>query len=262
MSLHDEYARITPFEIAFPDLDRFDALVAAVAEEATRRRVDATDLEAFGALTSVGRFLSELHGEDVPRVELLEHGVLLFHAVHFARAGHPLYLLEATVARLLVREVPGYTPSPPSLAGYLQLPRHLFWAGASRGGAPESLDGLFWTLAEDGRIHVLPIMGVRPDRAGFGALSLPDAPLAHARHWLDVRVRDAEADFSSRFPGAELDGLYAVESAGEVLKLLARFFAHVSGAGTALEAPRAVGEGSGPRPSSLPFARVRRVVPS
>ena len=40
MSLHDAYARLTPFEIAFPEPGRLRALTEAVLEEAASRRVE------------------------------------------------------------------------------------------------------------------------------------------------------------------------------------------------------------------------------
>ena len=260
MSLHDAYARTTPFEIAFPDRERVDALVASVANEAAERGMDSTVPDAFVAFASVGAFLGELQGEEAPRVALLELGALAFHAVHFVRAGCPLFLLETAASRDLVTAAPSRNPVPPARAGYVQLPQHLFWTIGIEGGAPDSVDGMFWTISSEDRLHVLPIVGVRPDRPGFGALSLPDAPLAHAERWLRATIRERGVDYASVLPGADLDGLYAIESAGEVFKLLARFFAYVATTPTALEAPARAGVGTtGPRPSGLPYTRVRSV---
>ncbi len=260
MSLHDAYARLTPFEIAFPDRGRFEEVAAAAIDEADRGGIDATDPDAFSTLASVGDFLSELHGDEVPRVELIQHGLLLFHAVHFSRAGRPLFLLDRAAARALVLSAPGRPPEPPTHAGYVQLPQHLFWAAAGPdGGSPESVDGLFWTVSRAMRVHVLPIVGVRPDRAGFGALSLPEAPLAHAADWMHADIRGSSNDFTSRLPGAELDDLYAVEAAGEVFKLLARFFSHLADLGALREGPRPTEGGVGPRPSELGYTLVTQV---
>ena len=125
--------------------------------------------------------------------------------------------------------------------------------------APESVDGLFWTVTGAGRLHVLPIVGVRPDRPGFGTLSMPDAPLAHAESWVHASVRDPGPDYASRLPGADLDALYAFEAAGEVLKLLARFFAYVGSTPTALEVAGISAPHASPRSSSLAYTRVRQV---
>jgi len=258
MSLHDEYARVTPFEIAFPDRARLDELVVSVSAEAERLGVDATDPDAFGALPVVGSFLAEHHGDEVPRVALIQHGVLLFHAVHFARAEYPLYLLDTAAARWIVRAAPETRPVPPSHAGYVQLPQHLFWTETQDAQAPESIDGAFWTVSSGGRLHSLPIVGLRPDRPGFGALTVPDAPLTHAADWMHAGMRENGADYSSRLPGADLDDLYAIENAGEVLKLVARFFALVTAAPGTRSVPPSAPAG-GPRPSSLSCTRVRLV---
>jgi hypothetical protein len=260
MPLHDDYARLTPFELAFPERARLEALAASATAEAARDGVDATDPDAFAALRSVGDFLAELHGGDVPRVELVQHASLLFHAVRFAIAGCPLYLADTAAVRVLIREAPRGPAGAPSEAGYLQLPQHLIWTGDLDLGPPESLDGLFWTLSAAGaRLHALPIVGIRPDRPGFGALSVPSAPAAHAADWMGMTVRENGDDFLSRLPGADLDELYAVETAGEVLKLLARFFAHVGATRGSREGPPASTMRGAPRPSALPYTRVRRV---
>ena len=54
MPLHDAYARLTPFELAFPDPDAVDDFVRSVEEEAEAREVDASDRMAFSMLGSVG----------------------------------------------------------------------------------------------------------------------------------------------------------------------------------------------------------------
>ena len=260
MSLHDAYARLTPFEIAFPDADRLEALAAAVHDEGARRAVDPTHLDGFLGLTAVGDFLAVVHGDggqgqDVPRVALLGYGTLAYHAVHFVRSGRPLFFLTTPATRRLVGRAPAGTPTPPSPAGYLQLPQHLVWTGGE-GATPESIDGAFWTVATGGRLHVLPVTGMRPDRPGFGTLAVPDAPLAHAGDWLNAAA-GAEHGFRSDLPGAELDRLYAIRSAGEILQLMARFFALVSESPerAPVRAPDLAPAG-GPRPSLLPYTRV------
>jgi hypothetical protein len=255
MPLHDAYARVTPYEIAFPHPTRLDALGTAVDEEASRSAVDPAELDTFLSLGAVGDFLAEIHGDEVPRVALLEHGTLVFHALGFRRADTPLFLLSTAAARGLVHDAPKAAPVAPAHAGYLQLPQHLFWVSVE-GSAPESVDGAFWAVTAAGRLHVLPVTGMRPDRPGFGALSVPDAPLTHATDWLHATVREDGNDYASDLPGAELDGLYAIRSVGEILKLMARFFAYVAERpGTPGPTPDAVVAGA-PRPSALPFVRV------
>jgi len=258
MSLHDDYARMTPFEIAFPDERGLADLMEDVIEEATSRRVDASLPGIFLTLGSVDDFVRQLRAPGAPDGASMQYGALVFQAVQFVRAGRPLYLLETAAVRRLVEHAPDAAPRPPSTAGYLQLPQHLFWMGAAEAGAPESVDGLFWVASDSGALHVLPITGVLPDGAGFRALPLPEAPLADAMDWLRADMRGTSADYSSSLPGHDLDGLYAMETAGEVLKLLARFFAYIGstpGAGGAAT-PEAT---KGPRPSALPYTRVALV---
>ncbi|HUF75372.1 MAG TPA: hypothetical protein VMM35_03805 [Longimicrobiales bacterium] len=290
MSLHDEYARRTPFEIAFPDRSVLERLSADVAEEVEGRGDDSL-LEAFMTTTAVGERVRDMRGPDAPPESGYPLAALLYHAVHFLRAGAPLYLLDTEVTRQLVApEWPGSepgadarAPEPLASAGYLQLPQHLVWVegsspavsdgGARRtaaggsGAASESLDGLFWTVTGSDVLNVLPVSGLLPDRPGFGALPLPPAPLADAHIWLEATVRPGGEDFASTLPGGELDRLYGVRAAGEVLKLLARFFAVVTtatrgvGSRVRLEAraPKdaAPDRSAGAPPSSrLPYTRV------
>ncbi|MGE0157874.1 MAG: hypothetical protein AB7T31_00605 [Gemmatimonadales bacterium] len=259
MPLHDEYARVTPFEIAFPGVDRLEALAREVADESSRREVDPTELDAFLGLDAVGAFLGELAGEppgsETPRVALLQYGSLVFHAVHFLGAGTPVFLLTTRVARDLVVGAPSGDPRPPTRAGYLQMPQHLFWTQVPN-TPPESVDGAFWTVSKAERLYVLPVTGVRPERPGFGTLAVPDAPLAHATEWMDARVRDGGEDYASGLPGGELDRLYAIESAGEILKLMARFFAHATLAPADMVVPPSSGSAGGPRRSALAYTRV------
>lgn len=262
MSLHDEYARMTPFEIAFPEEAALEELVEDVREEAAGRRVDPSSPGIFLTLGSVTDFVRRLQGPDASEGTMVQYGALVFHAVHFMRAGRPLYLAETAVTRRLVDAAPAAVPRPPSTAGYLQLPQHLFWMHGSKEGAPESVDGLFWVASEAGALHVLPISGVLPERAGFRALPLPEAPLADAADWLEADMRSGAADYQSELPGHDLDRLYSVETAGEVLKLLARFFAYMECTPAAVAAASVApgpGPGGGPRPSELAYSRVRLV---
>ena len=264
MSLHDAYARLTPVEIAFPDPARVERLSGSVAAESEERGVDDTDPDVFVTLRVVAERVRTLRGPEEPVESTYPFGSLLFQCVHFTRAGCPVYLLKIEAARRLLEDAPGERRpagepklQPPQSAGYLQLPQHLVWTRDSEGGTPESLDGIFWTLSKSGMLHVLAISGLRPDRPGFGASTLPAAPASEVASWLDATVRASGRDFASGLPGAELDRLYAVERAGEVLKLLARFFAHLSTGGAPLEVgriPESVGRG--PRPTAMHYTRV------
>lgn len=260
MALHDSYARRTPFELAFPDRTRAEALAEDSLEEAGARGVDAHEPQMFATLGSVGAFLSELRGPDAPPEAVHQYAALAFHGVHFVRAGFPLYLVGAAATRRLVAKTPSHEPRPPSPAGYLQLPQHMIWVEGDEREVPESADGMFWTVTPSGLLHVLLVTGVRPDRPGVGVVPLPSAPLADAERWASTEVRGAGegTDFASSIPGASLDELYGIRSAGEPLKLLARFFALTGAEPDTLVAhdPPSDAGPEGPVPSSFPFKRV------
>jgi hypothetical protein len=267
VSLHDAYARRTPVEMAFPEWDALEALARSVDEEASRGSQDSTDFEGFLTLSAVGDAVRDLTNPDVPSEAAMPMASLLYQAVHFLRAGSPLYLLETGVVRWLASHAPEATepPAAPARSGYVQFPQHLLWARSTASRADtESIDGAFWTLTSSGLLHVLAVSGVVPDRPGFGALPLPAAPLSDAAAWLGASARDAGRDFASSLPGAELDGLYSIETAGELLKLLGRFFVLASGPDARMDPrPGRTQEAAAqPRPAGappctrLPYTRV------
>jgi hypothetical protein len=256
MTLHDRYARRTPYEIAFPNQADLDALTLEIAEEAEGRGTDSSNPQTFVTMGSVGAFVRELQGPDAPPESIHQYGALVFHAVHFTTARCPLYLLGVHAARYLVGGVPDGTPVPPTPAGYIQFPQYLFWTVESESEPAEPIDGMFWTTSEAGMLHVLLVTGLRPDRPGFGAIAV-EGPVEEASAWLAADARTAASDFSSALPGNELDGLYAIEAAGEVLKLLARFFAYASAVPGAFEPVEVPVQCDGaPPPTTLSHVRV------
>jgi len=258
MALHDSYARATPWEFLFESAGEARDFVSAVGEEAEGRGAQPDTLESFLTMGSVDHLIRRLEGAVDQDGALVRFGGLAFQAYHFTKAGCPLYLLSVHAARYLVEGVPPGRPEPPATSGYVQLPQHLFWASeVGSGEAPASIDGIFWTSAPSGILHTLVVTGVRPDRPGIGVVPLPAAPLADASTWLDTDTRGGSGDFSASLPGAELDGLYQVSTAGELLKLLARFFAYVAGVPSCLEAMDPHTGSDAPRPSSLSYSRVR-----
>ncbi len=259
MSLHDEYARLTPFELALPRPEAAADFVDAVRAECEESSWASHDLMSFLRLSAADAFVSALAGPEVDAPALHPFGALAFHCFHYAVAECPTYVLSTHVARYLTGGAPGGRPVPPSPAGYLQLPQHLFWAEGDA-GAPESIDGLFWTTSPDEVLRSMLVIGLRPDRAGIGSVLMPDAPLADAAEWLEVEARPEGADFSTSIPGGDIDGLYEIRTAGEVLKLLARFFAYAEGVPEALvegaPAPPTDPRPGTPRPSRLAYQRV------
>lgn len=275
MPFHDAYARLTPYELAFPERD--------VAEERLRRiREDAHDRGQADTLADPGRFLALPGVAEVlqeirdPRSDadaVQKHGILLFHVFHFDEAGRPFFLLDTHVVRYLVESAPfdaedDGAPEPPEPSGYVQLPRQLFWVRPSEEEPPEPVDGLFWSAPDGERIAVLIAAGIRDDRPGLSVVPLPAVPLEEAGMWLDAEIRPTERDFESTLPGGEMERLYSLEAAGEALKLLARFFRYLELFPDAVrdEPPVETGkedpaEGTGtsaegPRPSELPYRRI------
>lgn len=292
MAIHDQYARRTPYELFLPTREGARETFEAIREEADERGVDPGDPERFVMLMAVGEALRELRGPADDPERIRQHGQLLYHAFHFREADEPLWLLTTPAARYLV-EARGDVEAgvePPAPAGYLQLPQHLFWlrreaepeASGRRAGAPgleggaaggdgsggeapvpESVDGVFWSSA-GGRLSALVAAGVRPDRPGFSVVGLAPVPLADAAEWAELEMREEGEDFRSEMPGAELDGLYEVRHAGEVLKLLARAFRLIDAVGGERQEPGPAGEGgdgerrapSTPPATALPWRRV------
>ena len=126
MSLHDSYARRTPFELTFPDLDEAEALFARIADEASARGADLGNPHQFGMLGAVGSFIGKLRGPDGPAGAVHEYGALTYHAFHFAAAGHRVDLVGTDAARRLAAPDPvGGDPVPTAESGYVQLPQHL-----------------------------------------------------------------------------------------------------------------------------------------
>ncbi len=144
---------------------------------------------------------------------------------------------------------------PASGAVYVQLPQHLFWVGGEPETPPESLDGFFVTW-HGGLLTVLAVAGVRPDRAGLSTLPIPSVSVEELPSIATETMREEGEDFSSTIPGGDLDGLYGIQSAGELLKLVARLLPGMLDAsdGEVETAP----ESSAPEGSNLPFRRISR----
>ncbi len=251
--LHDAYARRTPVELAFPRLDDLEAFAAAVERDALRLGVDPSDPQAFARLPAVASTAQRLEGEGARQGMPGAMAAFLYHAAFFQDAGRPLYLVDVPTVRQLTRRAPHGDPAPDPPSGYLQLPRHLVWLLQEPPAPPASVDGVFWNLTAGRTLHTLVVTGVVAERAGFDAVPLPEAPAADAPLWLEAEVRDGE-DFHNPLPGAELDGLLGVRTAGEVLKLLARFFAHLHGGPGAA---RRAAPTDAPDASRIPYLEVR-----
>lgn len=161
---------------------------------------------------------------------LRQYGRLLYHAFHYWRDHKPTRRLDEEAVRWLLDDVSSvgdWSLSVPASSGYLQLPRNLIWAEPAPGLTPEPVDGFFWRYVEPddepARLHVLLVLGVRPDRAGFSVVPATGV-LDHEDHWADIDARPDGTDFETTLPGGEMDELYSIETPAEVLKLTSLCF--------------------------------------
>ena len=261
MAIHDAYLRRTPYELAFPDVAHARERFAAFEAEAEERGTPVVDdPEAFVMLGSVGRSLRELRGPGEDPALIAQHGRLLWHAYRLWKVGELSALVSLPAVRRLLdsdADAP-WQGELPAAAGYLQLPQHLVWIRPDEEATPESLDGFFWAQVGDDRLALLLVVGIRGDRPGFSVVPLDDLPLEEASSWTSAAMRPGGGDFVSTLPGAELEGLHELRSAGEAVKLAARCLGlwertsaearppAAGAAGAARGAP-----GAGPRPSGL-----------
>jgi len=250
MPLHDAYARLTPYELALPSPEFAEEHFPRIEEEAHTQGFPRhlADIRAFALLGEVGRILREIRPADDPPEMIDQYGLLLFHLFHFWKHGRPLYLVRVPAARAAVAGG-GVEALDVGESGsvYLQLPQHLFWIPGEPN--PESLDGVFVTW-NGGEVTAVATAGVSRARGGVIAMPLPGIPADELPGLSDRSMRAGGEDFSTEMPGAEIDDLYGVQSAGEVLKLIVRLLPALGES----EAGRA-GEGSEgqPTPSSLSY---------
>src|SRR5690606_30053709 len=264
-------ARLTPYELVFADTPFETEDFPALREEVQARGAEDAAPESFFLLGTVGRMLREL-GATGAALEPL--GMLLFHAYHFWREGKQLYIVEPELARALP-EVTVADDAPvfdaPAPAGYIQLPRNLYWARVDEAAAPEPVDGFFWTMKRAGeggaspaRVDVLLVLGLRPGRPGLSVLPVGE-PL-HGRSLLTcARARPEGEDFANVLPGGELGGLFAVTTPAEAIKLFSLVAWYVA------QHPESVGDVVAPTqpapspsphalpPSELAYRRIRAV---
>lgn len=245
MSLHDRYARLTPYEHLLPEESFADERFPLIRKEGRERGGGALSLpERFVLLKEAAAVLTSVRegGED-PRLTQ-QRGALLFHAFHFWDAGCPLFLLSTPVARFVVGTGPAegrWSPALPGRAGYVQLPQHLFWVPGGEGTPPESVDGYFWSAPSPEQLSILVVLGMREDRPGLSVVPLPTLPLAAAGIWASLQVRPQGKDFQPSFlPGAGLEDLYALQAGAEAVKLSMRVFWYLD------SFPGSVERGEGP----------------
>ena len=232
--------RQDPYTLVFGADDMDDRLFPPIAEEAEARSQPMSDPDRFLFLSSVGKLLQAIAGTEpykageepeAQRSEIIrQYGRLLFHAFHYWRAGRRSAEIGEETLRWLLDEVTSvgeWRLRPPHDSGYLRLPRNLVWAAPAPNLQPEPADGFFWSYVErddqPDLLHVLLALGVRPDRPGFSVVPATGA-LDAEPHWADVDARPDGTDFETTLPGGEMDRLYSIQSAAELLKLASLVF--------------------------------------
>jgi len=273
-------ARLTPYELAFP-ASRFETGVfAEILDEAESRGARTGTPAEFLMLGLVGSALREQMpgpgedegGESSPDPGagqvLDEYGRLFFQAYHFWRFGKRLIVPDTQLVRKLVDDMPtvgDWMLTPPYPAGYLQLPRHLFWVALAPGSPPEPVDGIFWTMiGEDDpaeppyrRLDLVAVAGMRAGRPGFSTIGVAaDLVGTKPGHWADADARPDGRDFASVLPGGDIDRLYSLTTTLEVLKLVSLAFWYMA---THREAVRQV---EPPAPGTLPMPGPHELPPS
>lgn len=254
-------ARPSPYEIGTPGRAFRERVFGEIRDEAGTSGADLADPGAFLRLEATGSALRELCGDSGGGIWGDPFGAFIFHAFHFWVAGERLYVVGEGAARSLAASPPEsfrWQGELPAVAGYVQLPIHLFWSPAGGEGSAEPVDGFFWTQCAGRTLSLLVAMGIRRNRPGFSLTELPPAGMAGAGEWPRAQVREEGEDFAPVLPGGDLGRLHSILTLGEMLKLAARiFFASVSGEEAPLASDKTAVAGSGPEGSAPPFRRIR-----
>jgi hypothetical protein len=239
-------ARFTPYEWIFGAPAFEDGIFPAIVEEARARGHDVGDPGRFVLLAAVGRLLRALApapADDPGGDAVRSFGGLAFQALHFWRAGRRLYTLDEDAMRGVLGPYPTVgewalrTPAP---AGYVQLPRNRVWSTVAEDLPPEPVDGFHWVGGDSPssrRLDLLVCTGLRPGRPGLGVLEAAvPLPAPPPGHWADAAAREDGPDFANVLPGGELDGLFALTTQAEMLKLASRVF-HLAATSDGTPAP-------------------------
>lgn len=235
--------RRTPYELVFGPEQFTAGIFPRIAAEVESRQTPHTGSEAFVMLGSVGNLLRDLRPEATevdaatgpPPEAIRQYGALTWQAFRFWQEGCPVYAFHPDVARYLLGDnapIGDWRFHPPTVAGYIQLPRHLLWTRVEEGEAAEPVDGFHWTWLEANamagravpRLDLLVCVGLRPGRAGLSVIEITATPPEESGHWGDIQGRDEAEDFANILPGGELQEYHGIVSFAEVLKLVSRCF--------------------------------------
>jgi hypothetical protein len=261
-------ARLTPYELVFAAPDFPERVFPTLRDDAQLLGLDPLEPDEFQRIPSLASVLRELVPPEATAEALEQYQALLFHAFNFWRAGEPAYLVERAVARYLVEAAPtpaGWELALPHSSLYLQLPTNLFWGSITPESTPEPVDGLFVASARgtDGlgkpfrRVDLLVVLGIRRDRAGFSIIpfSTETGP-GIAAAWAEAAGREGGTDFENILPGGEIEGLYSILTAVEVLKLLGRVLWYIDMNPDEVTEETAPGRRDEDHPTVAPYPRI------
>ncbi len=228
-----------PYDLAFQD-PAFEAQhFPAIRDEIQRRAIEARDAQQFLQLQHVGAILRTALVES-DETAAAQFGPLLFQAYQYWQQDKPLYQLDEALFRHLVGQlvpIGAWSLQPPAPAGYLQFPRNLLWARIDEDATPEAVDGLFWSVGAAAQtLEVLLVLGLVAGRPGFSIAEVSATTEPGLGHWGDVQMRaQGTEDFANILPGGELQRLHALQTSGEVLKLVSRVFWYIAQHADALQ---------------------------
>ena len=266
MAIHDAYARLTPYELLFPEPEFPDRRFPAIGDEARERGTDTGNPAAFVMLGAVQGILADLREESADAEAAHDHGGVLYFAYQMWRMGGRVVLAQQKTLRGLLSESVDTTDTHgKSLwakelggrAGYLQLPQHLVWIEETRNGAPESVDGFFWHGDHLGALHLALAAGMRSDRPGYLFVPVPPQPLGSLPGWASGPAREDGRDFETSLPGADIDQLLGIRTPAEVFKLAALLLWRLTREDPTLRSATA-GDPTPPTPSDAPPAQSPR----
>jgi hypothetical protein len=214
--------RVTPYDLVFGAAVFDEAQFAEVLEQA----------EAHGAATAAELFMLPAAGELLRSLvppgggpdAVAQVRALLFSAFRYWQHGRHTWRIPDALLRTLLQRTAAAAPALPLPAGYVQLPRHVMWARIDEEGAPEPVDGFFWSVPSieaAGPLELLFALGIRPGRPGLSLFDVRIEQTAQLEQWAGVNARESGADFANVLPGGELQNYHALTTRAEALKLAA-----------------------------------------
>jgi hypothetical protein len=227
-----DVSRVTPWELVFGaavfDVARFERVREQAQQES------AVSMAELFMLPAAGELLHEMVPAEGGQDAVAQVRALLFAAYTFWLRGSHVYRIPEAMLRQLLSDAPPPASRLPASAGYAQLPRNVIWARIAEEGAPEPVDGFFWSSPDDSSdrgLDLLFALGIRPGRPGLSLFDVRVEPPARLQQWSDVAARPDGVDFANVLPGGELQAYHALTTRAEALKLAARCMSALAAVG-------------------------------